>query len=184
MKKCTLILGGARSGKSRFAQQLATQHGGKVLFVATGQALDEEMATRIAAHRRERPSGWRTVEAPVGVGAAINEAARGEEVVVVDCITLLVSNVMAQYGEEGEEVDAELVGKKVTQEVAGLVQCVQGSPADFVLVSNEVGTGLVPANRLARVYRDVLGRANQELARQADEVLLMVAGIPMTVKGG
>ncbi len=179
--KLVLVLGGARSGKSQFAQELAMQWGEKVLFVATGEARDEEMRQRIEAHRRTRPPGWRTIEAPLSVGRRITEAAGDAQVVILDCLTLLVSNVLGRCGHP-ERIDAELAAREVAAEIAGLADCIDRARASFVLVSNEVGLGLVPDNPLGRVYRDCLGKANRELAQRADVVYLMMAGIPMIIK--
>jgi adenosylcobinamide kinase/adenosylcobinamide-phosphate guanylyltransferase len=181
-KQSVLILGGVRSGKSQFAQEMASRMGGGVLFVATGEALDEEMGQRIEEHRRMRPSNWRTVEAPLGVGRRIREQIGDAQVVIVDCLTLLVSNVIGQCG-DSEQVDAGLVSEKLAVEIEELVACIEKVEASFILVSNEVGMGLVPDNRLGRLYRDCLGKANRELAQRADTVYLMIAGIPMVVKG-
>ena len=181
--KCILILGGVRSGKSQFAQELASQIGGPVLFVATGEALDEEMRQRIEDHKRARPSGWRTVEAPLSVGRRISEEIGSAEVVILDCLTLLASNVIGECGDP-EQIDAGLVSEKLAVEIEELAACIEKVEASFILVSNEVGMGLVPDNRLGRLYRDCLGKANRELAHRADTVYFMVAGIPMRVKGG
>lgn len=180
--KCILILGGVRSGKSQFAQELASRIGGPVLFVATGEALDEEMGQRIENHKKARPSGWRTVEAPVNVGRRIREQIGDARVVIVDCLTLLVSNVIGHCGDP-ENVDAGVVSEKVAVEIEELAACISEVEATFILVSNEVGMGLVPDNRLGRIYRDCLGKANRDLAQRADAVRFMVAGIPMMVKG-
>jgi adenosylcobinamide kinase/adenosylcobinamide-phosphate guanylyltransferase len=180
--KSILILGGVRSGKSQFAQDLAARIGGPVLFVATGEALDEEMRQRIDEHRRVRPSGWRTVEAPVNVGPRVREQIGDARVVIVDCLTLLVSNVIGRCGDP-EQVDAGIVSQKVAAEIEELTTCIEQVEATFILVSNEVGMGLVPDNRLGRIYRDCLGKANRELAQRVGTVHFMVAGIPMTVKG-
>ena len=182
-KQCILVLGGARSGKSRFAQEMALRLGDKVLFVATGEALDEEMRLRIEEHKRNRPSSWRSVEVPTGVGSRIREEISDAQVVIVDCLTLLVSNVISQYGDAPEQISAELVQERLTTEIDELVGCIDGSTATFILVSNEVGMGLVPESRLGRLYRDLLGKVNQILAQHADEVYVMVAGIPVEVKG-
>ena len=180
--KCILILGGVRSGKSQFAQEMASRMGEGVLFVATGEPLDEEMRQRIEEHRRMRPSNWRTVEAPLHVGRRISEEIGSAEVVILDCLTLLVSNVIGQCGDP-EQVDAGLVSAKLAVEIEELAACIEKVEASFILVSNEVGMGLVPDNRLGRLYRDCLGKANRELAQRAGSVYLMVAGIPMVVKG-
>ena len=180
--KCILILGGVRSGKSQFAQEMASRMAEGVLFVATGEPLDEEMRQRIEEHRRMRPSNWRTVEAPLRVGRRISEEIGSAEVVILDCLTLLVSNVIGQCGDP-EQVDAGLVSEKLAVEIEELAACIEKVEASFILVSNEVGMGLVPDNRLGRLYRDCLGKANRELAQRAGSVYLMVAGIPMVVKG-
>ena len=181
-QKLILILGGVRSGKSQFAQETASRLGGPVLFVATGEALDGEMRRRIDEHKKARPLGWRTVEAPVSVGGRIREQIGDARVVIVDCVTLLVSNVIGRCGDP-TQVDAEHVSQMVAVETEELRACISEVDATFIVVSNEVGMGLVPDNRLGRIYRDCLGRANRDLAQWADAVLFMVAGIPMPVKG-
>ncbi len=179
-KELILILGGARSGKSTYAEQLAATRGGpSVLYVATAEAWDDEMRTRIAAHRAERPAGWQTLEAPRQVGQQIAAVTTPHAVVLVDCLTLLTSNVILAAG---DDVDAATAEAAVTSEVAELLAAYRSSTATWILVSNEVGLGLVPPYPLGRVYRDALGRADQQLAAAADHVLLMVAGLPLTVK--
>jgi adenosyl cobinamide kinase/adenosyl cobinamide phosphate guanylyltransferase len=169
-----LVTGGARSGKSDFAQQLASRLGGDdVLFVATAEPADDEMARRIAAHKLARPAAWRTVEAPLGVARAIRQAGPAR-VVVVDCLTLLVSNVLLSPGEEAAREAA------LDDELAGLIEA--GGHATVIIVTNEVGLGIVPDNPLARLYRDLLGRANATLARAAREVYLLVSGLPIEIK--
>jgi len=174
----TFILGGARSGKSRFAQELAAKLAKRVLFVATGEALDEEMYARIETHKRSRSPTWKTLEAPTDVAKAIRSKIGDTEVVIVDCMTLLVSNLMGTG-----DIDAETLEKKVTAELKELVDFMGTREAHFIIVSNEVGLGVVPAYPAGRVYRDALGMANQMLARNADEVYFMVAGIPIPLKG-
>lgn len=180
----TLILGGARSGKSAYAQQLAHARGGSnVLYVATALAFDDEMAARIASHRAERPAGWQTLEAAQGVGAAVTRyldtAVVRPAVILVDCLTLLATNVLLPFGEMPDPRAAE---EAVLAEVDQLLESVRQSQTGWIVVSNEVGMGLVPPYPLGRVYRDALGRANQRLATAAEEVLLMVAGLPWTLK--
>ena len=177
----SLVLGGARSGKSAFAQQLASDSGKRVLFVATGVATDAEMEARIAAHRAARPAAWRCVEAPAGVRKAIGSESADHGVVLVDCLSFLVSNVLiAADGTAG--VDEAPMWALVAREIDELLAVVAKQRADLIVVSNEVGMSLVPDNQLGRLYRDVLGRANQKLAAEADAVYLMVAGLPLTVK--
>ena len=179
-KSLTLILGGARSGKSTYAQKLARERGGDdVLFVATAQALDDEMAARIDAHRHDRPAAWRTLEAPRHAGEAITNA-KPSAGVLVDCLTLLVSNaVLAKGPESASATEAEAAALVETEE---LIAAYQNGTASWIIISNEVGLGLVPPYPVGRAYRDALGRANQRLAAEADEVVLMVAGIPVKIK--
>lgn len=182
-KRLTLILGGARSGKSSYAEQLAALRSDQVLYVATAQAWDEEMATRIANHRAQRPATWHTVEAAQQVGAALTSTLPtlpADAVILLDCLTLLASNVIIALPEDCSEAQATAALKA---EVDALLQLYQMQERAWIIVSNEVGLGVVPPYPLGRVYRDALGRANQQLAQAADDVLFMVAGLPMVVKG-
>lgn len=166
----TLVLGGARSGKSRHAQRLCEASGRRLVFCATaGEAGDPEMAARIARHRRERDTRWHTVEAPRALPAQLAEAARPDTIVLVDCLTLWLTNVMLG----GEDVEAA-----GTALVAGLL-FLEGP---VVFVSNEVGSGIVPDNALARRFRDAQGRLNQAMAAACDAVVLVVAGLPLALK--
>jgi adenosyl cobinamide kinase/adenosyl cobinamide phosphate guanylyltransferase len=159
----TLILGGARSGKSALASRLAVESGEPVLFIATAEPRDDEMAVRIQRHRADRPATWRTVEAPLDIQAAIMATSPGD-FLVLDCLTLWISNLLEQRQDpDGIRVSAE----HLAQEMAA---------RRGVVVSNEVGLGIVPANELARVYRDVLGTVNVIFARFAERAFLMVAG--------
>lgn len=178
-RRLTLILGGARSGKSAYAQKLADERGERVLYVATAEAGDEEMAARIAAHRAGRPAHWQTLEAAARVGAAIRSASGGAGVILIDCLTLLASNVIVPLP---EPVTGEAADSALGAEVDELLSAYSESAAEWIIVSNEVGLGLVPPYPLGRVYRDALGKANQRLATEADGVLFMVAGLPMKVK--
>ncbi|NPV52602.1 MAG: bifunctional adenosylcobinamide kinase/adenosylcobinamide-phosphate guanylyltransferase [Firmicutes bacterium] len=172
-----LITGGARSGKSRFAEQLATSLGARVAYVATATPGDEEMKARIEMHRGRRPPGWETIEEPCDVSKAIELLTCGQcghdaDVVLVDCITLLVSNLLTA----GKGEDA------VLEEISRLAEVARTSRIPVIIVSNEVGMGIVPEYRLARLYRDVHGRANQILAAAAREVYVLFAGIPLEIK--
>ncbi len=183
-KQCILILGGARSGKSRLAKEMALRLGGKVLFVATGEARDEEMEQRIEKHKRERPPTWRSAELPTDVGRRLRREIGNAQVVIVDCLTLLVSNIIGRCGDDPEQVSAELVEARLTAEIDELTGCIDDSTATFILVSNEVGMGLVPESRVGRLYRDLLGKVNQTIARRADHVYFMLSGIALNLKGG
>ncbi len=178
-KTLTLILGGARSGKSHYAEKLAAESGSGVLYVATAQAWDEEMRQRIERHKEERPSSWQTLEAPLNTGQAIAELAGNSEVILLDCLTMLASNIIAPMP---EPINAQLAEAQLQAEIDSLLTAYESSSAHWIIVTNEVGLGLVPPYPLGRVYRDALGRANQRLATVADSVLFMVAGLPMTVK--
>ncbi|MDP1619244.1 bifunctional adenosylcobinamide kinase/adenosylcobinamide-phosphate guanylyltransferase [Phenylobacterium sp.] len=169
----TIVLGGARSGKSAYAQARAEAAAGaarqaRLVMIVTAQAFDEEMDRRIAQHQADRDSRWVTVEAPIDLAGAIS-ALKPEDVAVVDCLTLWLSNLMMA------EADIEAA-------TATLIEAVVACPATLLLVSNEVGWGIVPDNALARQFRDHAGRLHQRLAAAADEALLIVAGLPMTLK--
>lgn len=191
MGKLTLILGGARSGKSTFAEGRARELGGdSVLYVATSETKDEEMQQRVEKHRSGRPSAWGTVEAPRNVAQALRQERSAARVILVDCMTFLVANhLMDAAAPEEDPFDAPRADPFDTQidagvvaEVEALVAYVQESDIEMLVVSNEVGLGVVPPYELGRAYRDILGRANQILARHAAEVLFLISGIPMKVK--
>lgn len=172
-KRLTLILGGARSGKSDFAQTLASTRGGEdVLFVATAEAHDDEMAERIEKHRRARPLNWRTLEIPAGL-AGILQTAPAARVVVIDCLTLWVSNVILKEDDTRGTMEREL---------NDLLSWYHMSQCELIVVSNEVGMGLVPDNALGRAYRDLLGAMNKLVAAAADQVFFVVAGLPVEIK--
>lgn len=172
-----LVLGGARSGKSRFALKLAQERGERVLFVATAAPGDQEMRRRIALHRQGRPPSWRTAEVLSGAGETILREARDAQAVVVDCLTVLLSNLWG-----GEEEPEEALEGRVLAEVEGLIRVARSLSALIIVVSNEVGLGLVPPYPAGRAYRDLLGLANQMLAESADEVYFLVAGLPLRLK--
>ncbi len=178
----TLLIGGAGSGKSHFAQELALKLGGAVLFVATAVAGDEEMRQRIDKHRSKRPPTWSTLEVTTEVGKNILQKIGDAQVVIVDCITLLANNISSQYSEQGEQIDAPLIEKRLNAEIEELIECTRQLDAHFIIVTNEVGLGVVPPSRLGRLYRDLLAGANQKLAEAADEVYLMVAGLTVPIK--
>lgn len=183
MGRLTLVLGGARSGKSAEALRLAREEpGGEVLYVATAEPGDEEMRQRIQKHRAERPPAWQTLEAPKDLGRLIRSRPGPIQTLVVDCITLLVSNLLIDQPDP--YADAARTG--VENEIRELIQTAREMPDETltIVVSNEVGTGLAPVTPLGRAYRDLLGQANQSLAAAADTAILMVAGLPLLLKGG
>jgi adenosylcobinamide kinase/adenosylcobinamide-phosphate guanylyltransferase len=164
-----LVLGGARSGKSRYAQTLAESTRLDRIFIATAQAYDAEMSERIARHRSERPAGWSTREEPLALAAAVRAECCPHRVVLADCLTLWLSNVML---DQGRTEDA----------AAGLVAAVRESAGPLILVSNEVGQGIVPATALGRTFRDAQGWLNQAVATCCDAVVLVTAGCPQLIK--
>lgn len=171
------LLGGARSGKSRTAEKWAKERGGRVLFVATAQASDEEMSARIAQHRAERPSTWHTLEQPRHMAHLPRPL--DYDTVIVDCITLLAANALLALPDECSQTQAN---EAIFAEVEALLAAADQSSATWLIVSNEVGMGIVPPYRLGRLYRDALGSANQRIATRADEVYLLVAGIAWRLK--
>jgi adenosylcobinamide kinase/adenosylcobinamide-phosphate guanylyltransferase len=170
MKRSVLVLGGARSGKSRYAESLAADHLGECVYVATAEAGDEEMRQRIQSHRDRRGEGWRAVEEPFRLFEVMAREAVAGRFVLVDCLTLWISNLMQRDRDVAGDVEA----------LAGLMGGLDGS---VVIVSNEVGLGIVPDNALARRFRDLAGFANQRIAEAMSEVVFMAAGQPLKLKG-
>lgn len=166
----SLILGGARSGKSRRAQRLAEELGDRRAYIATAESLDAEMRDRIARHQADRGEGWRTVEAPLDLVGALEQQSDRGEVVLVDCLTLWLSNLMHQ----SLDIEAETVR---------LCEFLHRSEPNVILVSNEVGLGLVPETPLGRQFRDAQGRLNQRVAEACDVVEFVAAGLPIRLKG-
>ncbi len=167
-----LVLGGCRSGKSAHALQLAQGMGASRVFVATCVPQDDEMQDRVDRHRRERGNTWSTLEVPLELADAIRIHSASSEVILVDCLTLWLSNLLM----ETQDV------RRIRQRIDGLAEAVKAAPSAVVLVSNEVGAGIVPENRLARCYRDLAGWTNQAVAAACDRVVWTVAGIPVTIK--
>jgi adenosylcobinamide kinase/adenosylcobinamide-phosphate guanylyltransferase len=169
MRRVTLVLGGARSGKSRHAEGLARRHNGRLIYIATAQITDDEMGLRIERHREDRGAKWATVEAPLDLVNALHEADHASAFILIECITVWINNLI--YHE-----------RDVASEVKRLCAALTELRGRIVIVANEVGLGIVPDNALARAFRDEAGRANQALAEVADEVLFIAAGLPMTLK--
>ena len=176
-KRLTLVLGGARAGKSNYAQGLAAESG-QVLFVATAEPGDEEMERRIRSHREGRPAGWDTLEEPLDVAEALTPLLPCYDTVLFDCLTLWVSNLMLR------EPDTTSARKNILPETQRLLDLYRGGDASWIVVSNEVGLGVVPSTELGRIYADELGRVNQLVASEADDVYFMAAGLPLKMKAG
>ncbi len=171
-KQLVLVTGGARAGKSAFAESLAHAMGSSVLFVATATALDAEMGERIARHRASRPSGWETLEAPVDVTRALDAMGPTHDAIILDCLTVWLSNLLHEGHDELAALDS----------VGGLLDWYRRNRSSLIVVTNEVGLGIVPDRPSVRHYRDCLGRANQQVAAMADRVYLLVAGLPIEIK--
>jgi len=167
--KSQLVLGGARSGKSAFAQRQAESLPGELIYVATAEALDAEMQDRIGRHRAERGPRWQTVEAPLDLAGAIETKSRLGNVLLVDCLTLWASNLM-------------LAESDLAHAINDLTSALANAPGKIVLVSNEIGLGIVPDNALGRRFRDVAGEVNQAVARSVDSAVFVAAGLPMVLK--
>ncbi len=187
-----LILGGARSGKSAFAERLAAGSGRSVAFIATAMASDDEMRERIARHRASRPKGWHTLEEPLDLAGAVRQASELADVLLLDCVTLWLGNVLSQesglHERDDEEEEFYTTGKlfdeRALQESEAMLGVVKSLDPNktLIAVTNEVGLGIVPAYPLGRLYRDTLGYVNQRLAQAADRVYLMVAGLAVDIK--
>jgi len=171
-KTVTLVLGGARSGKSRYAQELASAFS-RVVYIATAHRDDAEMRARIAQHRRERPSAWKTIEVAAGLDRVLREECSGADLLLIDCLTVYVANIMGRKSGGRHQVRSH---------IQSLCEAVREAQGSVVIVSNEVGSGIVPPYRSGRDYRDLLGELNQQMAKVADRVILMVAGLPLTIK--
>ncbi len=172
--KMTFIIGGARSGKSSFALKKAEEIGKKRLYIATAQPLDEEMRQRVDAHKRGRGQRWDTTEEPIDIARAVRDGAKRYDVMVIDCLTLWLSNLI----EDGDGGSGELLKERLDD----LINASKMSNAHVIIVSNEIGLGIVPENRLARGFRDLEGIVNQRVAQAASEVYFVVSGIPMRLK--
>ena len=175
--RLTLVLGGVRAGKSSYAQRLAAG-AERVLFVATAEAGDPEMADRIKSHREDRPAGWDTLEEPVDLAAALPSLLHRYDTVLLDCLTLWVSNLLLR----GPEPQSTREG--IPSATRTLLDLYRNGGASWIIVSNEVGLGVVPPTELGRVFADELGRTNQLVAAEADDVYFMAAGLPLRMKSG
>ncbi|PLX98136.1 MAG: bifunctional adenosylcobinamide kinase/adenosylcobinamide-phosphate guanylyltransferase [Desulfuromonas sp.] len=173
MGRIVYITGGSRSGKSSYAQKLAEEHVGDLLYVATAEVRDDEMAVRVGRHQAERGERWQVLEEPLQLAEAIPPAAGEAAAILIDCLTLWLSNQLEEYG------DKEL---KIYHEATTLIEALRQLNATTYIVSNELGSGIVPENRVARTFRDLAGLLNQKIAEAADEAWLVVSGLPLKLK--
>lgn len=177
--KFYFITGGARSGKSSFAEKIAERSGKKVRYIATAEALDEEMAARIRKHQKRRPASWTTIEEPYEVTNVLEEVGREDGVVLIDCLTLLISNLLFSPSINGGGQRSQ---QDVLSEIKKLALLARESYADVIIVSNEVGLGVVPEYPQARLYRDLTGWANQIMAKEADHAYFLISGMALDIK--
>ncbi len=176
--KIFLVTGGTRSGKSAFAERLAAQISAVVSYIATAVITDEEMQARVDLHQRRRPAGWETLEEPYCVSDLIGKIGAPEKVFLLDCLSVYVSNLLWRNNADNDEENRAAV----LAEVRAILQAAKNTGSTLIIVSSEVGLGLVPDNRLGRFYRDLLGEANQEVAETAEEVYFVASGIPLALK--
>ena len=179
----TLVLGGARSGKSAYAETLAAATGKEVIYLATARAGDGEMATRIALHRQQRPGHWVTIEEPLGLGDALLQWCAPQRVVLVDCLTLWLSNLMFIDGTDYPDVGTLTLPTLVHQLRAQFLDTLDKIDGDVIMVSNEVGMGIVPYGAISRAYTDEAGRLNQAVAARCERAIFVAAGLPLVLKG-
>lgn len=182
--KIILVTGGARSGKSTFAEKIALKENSGTAYIATAQVLDDEMRFRVDLHQKRRPANWETFEAPFVADKAIERASKKYNTILFDCLTIYLSNIICSMSQT-ELLDEKLVNDKVLSAVDSLIKAairVRTDGKKIIFVTNEVGAGIVPENHLARLYRDVSGLANQKIAAVADNVIAVIAGIAVDIK--
>jgi len=171
----TLILGGARSGKSGYAENIAIESGKTLIYIATAKALDEETQQRVAHHKKHRSGlGWKTIEEPLALAACLKKWAKPDSIILVDCLTMWITNLLSE-----NEINEEA---RLYKEIEALLACINTLPCDVIFVSNEVSMGIIPMGVLTRKYVDEAGRLHQQLAQKVDNVTLMVAGLPHKIK--
>ncbi len=187
MGHLTLITGGARSGKSSFAEQQILLCGEKIAYIATAHPFDREMEDRIARHKEQRPSAWQTFEEPLAPSRIIRQHASGFDGILLDCLTVMTTNIILQESDvDWQNPSIEIfndIELRILQEIELLLEVAESFPGHLFVVTNEVGLGIVPDNPLSRFFRDCSGRVNQKMAAAANEVYFVVSGLPMQIKG-
>lgn len=185
MSNIILVTGGARSGKSNFAESLCIKQNNRTAYIATSIPFDDEMKNRVKKHQESRPKEWKTYEIYKDIYSIVEELDNNHDTVIMDCVTLMVNNLMFTYGIEVDQATSEELNELeeyIKEQIKKLMEAIKKTNLYFVIVSNEVGMGIVPENKLSRIYADFVGRANQLIAKYSDEVYLVVSGIPMKVK--
>ncbi|MCC3864290.1 bifunctional adenosylcobinamide kinase/adenosylcobinamide-phosphate guanylyltransferase [Terrisporobacter petrolearius] len=185
MSNIILVTGGARSGKSSFAESLCIKQNNKTAYIATSVAFDDEMKNRVKKHQENRPRSWKTYEIYKDIYSIVEELNKNHDTVIMDCVTLMVNNLMFTHGIEVDEATSEELNELenyIREQITKLLEAVKKTNLYFVIVTNEIGMGIVPENKLSRIYGDFVGRANQLIASYSNEVYFVVSGIPMKVK--
>lgn len=185
MSNIVLVTGGARSGKSNFAELLCREQNNSTAYIATSVAFDDEMKDRIKKHQDSRPKEWKTYEIYKDIYSIVEDLDKNHDTVILDCLTLMINNLMFTYGIDVDKATTEEVNEieeYIKDQVEKLLKAVKDTDLYFLIVTNELGMGIVPENKLSRIYRDFVGRANQLIAKYSDEVYFVVSGIPMKVK--
>jgi len=182
----TLVTGGARSGKSSFGESIFNNMQGEILYIATAQAFDDEMKDRIKKHQQDRPSNWTTLEGYKDLADKIQPYRGKVSGVFLDCITIMVTNLMLDEDVNWDNISPEVaneIEKKIMKEIQQLIKATKELEVPVVFVTNEIGMGIVPENKMSRIFRDIAGRMNQYLGREVDKVYLVVCGVPIKIKG-
>lgn len=185
MSNIILVTGGARSGKSSFAESLCIKQNNKTAYIATSVAFDDEMKNRVKKHQESRPKNWKTYEIYKDIYSIVEELNKNHDTVIMDCVTLMVNNLMFTHGIEVDEATSKELNELenyIREQITKLLEAVKKTNLYFVMVTNEIGMGIVPENKLSRIYGDFVGRANQLIASYSNEVYFVVSGIPMKVK--
>ncbi len=185
MSKIILVTGGARSGKSNFAEKLCMDRNNNTAYIATSIPFDDEMKDRVKKHQENRPINWNTYEIYEDIYSIIKEIYTGHETVILDCVTLLVNNLMFEHNlniEESSQEEIKKLEQYIKEQVVKLIEEIEKTNLYFVFVTNELGMGIVPGNKLSRIYADIVGRINQYIASKSNEVYFVVSGIPMKIK--
>ncbi len=185
MSNIILVTGGARSGKSSFAESLCKNQNNNTAYIATSIPFDDEMKNRVKKHQESRPQEWKTYEIYKDIYSIIDEVGQNHDTVIMDCVTLMVNNLMFTHGIDVDKANSEELNELegyIQDQIRRLLEEVKKTNLYFVIVSNEIGMGIVPGNKLSRIYGDFVGRANQLIAKYSDEVYFVVSGIPMKVK--
>ncbi|WXR61637.1 bifunctional adenosylcobinamide kinase/adenosylcobinamide-phosphate guanylyltransferase [Peptostreptococcaceae bacterium AGR-M142] len=186
MSKITLVTGGARSGKSFFAENICEVKSKKISYIATAIPFDDGMKDRIKKHKQQRSKNWNTFEIKMDIYKELDKIINVSDVVLLDCITVLVNNIIFYENLDFESItyeEIDILESKVKNEFENMIKIIKKSEIDFVFVTNEIGLGIVPENKLSRIYRDIVGRINQYIAKNSDEVYFVISGIPNKIKG-